>query len=162
MNVLAKAALVAAALLAAGGASGAAASGAGVSGAGAGRAGVAGAATAAPRGSVPACIAFGVRAIDEHRTVTQMPAACRGLSRSEVNFALGRAIYLVAGSGQRKVAWRRHAAVEGARLAKLITALAQSSPGAPEPEPGPGRARAAGPGRWTAARSAWPRWPPGC
>jgi hypothetical protein len=58
---------------------------------------------AAPRGSVQACTAFGVRAIQEHRTVTQVPAACRGLSRAEVNFALGRSIYLVAGSGHHKV-----------------------------------------------------------
>jgi hypothetical protein len=91
------------------------------------------------RGSVQACIAFGVRAIDEHRTVTQVPAACRGLSRAEVNFALGRAIYLVAGKGHRKVVWRHDAAVAGARLARLITALAQPSPGT-----GPGTSVAAG------------------
>jgi hypothetical protein len=91
------------------------------------------------RGSVQACIAFGVRTIDDHRTVTQVPAACRGLSRAQVNFALGRAIYLVAGKGQRKVVWRHNAAVAGARLARLITALAQSSPGA-----GPGPSVAAG------------------
>jgi hypothetical protein len=103
-------------------------------------AGCAGGRPAVPaRGSVQACIAFGVRAIDEHRTVTQVPDACRGLSRAEVNFALGRAIYLVAGKGQRKVVWRHDAAVAGARLARLITALAQSPPGA-----GPGPSVAAG------------------
>jgi manganese efflux pump family protein len=86
--------------------------------------------TAAPRGSVQACTALGVRAIEEHRTVSQVPAACRGLSRAEVNFALGRAIYLVAGAGHHKVAWRRNAAVAGARLARLITtAMAQSPRG---------------------------------
>ena len=82
------------------------------------------------QGSVQACIAFGVRAIDEHRTVTQVPAACRGLSRAEVNFALGRAIYLVAGSGHHKVAWRHDAAVAGTRLARLITTAMAQSPGA--------------------------------
>jgi manganese efflux pump family protein len=81
------------------------------------------------KGSVQACIAFGVRAIDEHRTVTQVPAACRGLSRAEVNFALGRAIYLVAGTGHHKVAWRHDAAVAGTRLARLITAAMAQSPG---------------------------------
>jgi len=98
----------------------------------------------APRGSVQACIAFGVRAIDEHRTVTQVPAACRGLSRAEVNFALGRAIYLVAGAGHHKVGWRRDAAVAGTRLARLITtAMAQSpavsgaAPGSAGSRPGP-------------------------
>ena len=81
------------------------------------------------KGSVQACIAFGVRAIDEHRTVTQVPAACRGLSRAEVNFALGRAIYLVAASGHHKVAWRHDAAVAGTRLARLITTAMAQSPG---------------------------------
>jgi hypothetical protein len=92
----------------------------------------AGCATSRPapaNGSVQACTAFGVRAIDEHRTVTQVPAACRGLSRAEVNFALARAIYLVAGSGHHKVAWRRDAAVAGTRLARLITTAMAQSPG---------------------------------
>jgi hypothetical protein len=92
----------------------------------------AGCATSGPapaKGSVQACIAFGVRAIDEHRTVTQVPAACRGLSRAEVNFALGRAIYLVAASGHHKVAWRHDAAVAGTRLARLITTAMAQSPG---------------------------------
>jgi hypothetical protein len=92
-------------------------------------AGCASSAAAAPPGSVQACTAFGVRAIEAHRTVTQVPAACRGLSRADVNFALGRSIYLVAGSGHHKVAWRQAAAVAGARLARLITTA--QSPGAP-------------------------------
>jgi hypothetical protein len=92
-------------------------------------AGCAAGGTAAPRGSVPACTSFGVRAIEQHRTVTRVPAACQGLSRAQVNFALGRAIYVVAGTGHRKVVWRRDAAAAGTRLARLITALAQSSPG---------------------------------
>ncbi|HTT54199.1 MAG TPA: hypothetical protein VMH35_22640 [Streptosporangiaceae bacterium] len=115
MNVLAKAAVAAAAglgvLLGAGCAAGRAPS---------------------PRGSVQACLEFGARAIEDHRTVTQMPPACQGLSHGEINFALGRAIYLVAGSGHRKVVWRRDAAIEGARLTRLITALAQPSR-APQP-----------------------------
>ena len=94
------------------------------------------------KGSVQACIAFGVRAIDEHRTVTQVPAACRGLSRAEVNFALGRAIYLVAGTGHHKVAWRHDAAVAGTRLARLITAaMAQSPGGSPAGAAGSGAGR---------------------
>ncbi len=100
-----------------------------------------GGSAAAPRGSVQACIAFGVRAIDDHRTVTQVPAACRGLSRADVNLALGRAIYLVAGSGHHKVIWRRDAAVAGARLARLITALAQSGRPAAASSPAGGGAR---------------------
>lgn len=92
-------------------------------------AGCAARAAAPQRGSVQACITFGVRAIEAHRTVTQVPAACRGLSRAEVNFALGRSIYLVAGSGRHKVAWRHDAAVAGARLARLITTAMAQSPG---------------------------------
>ena len=108
-------------------------------------AGCAARAAAPQRGSVQACITFGVRAIEAHRTVTQVPAACRGLSRAEVNFALGRSIYLVAGSGHHKVAWRHDAAVAGARLARLITtAMAQSS-GAPGASAGAGAGGRAGP-----------------
>ncbi len=130
-----------------------------VAAAGVGLAGVAGLAVAgcaatgaatgaaAPRGSVAACTAFGVRAIEQHQTVTQVPAACRGLSRAEVNFALGRSIYLVAGTGHHKVAWRRDAAVAGARLAGLITTAMAQSPGAPAAS---GAAPAAGQG--TASR----------
>ncbi len=78
-----------------------------------------------PRGSVPACTAFGVRAIEHHVTVTTVPPACRGLSRPAVNLAIGRAIYEVAGAGQHKTAWRRRASVVGTRLAQLITSLPQ-------------------------------------
>ena len=90
----------------------------------------------ASRGSVQACTAFGVRALEHHVTVTTMPPACRGLSRSEVNLAIGRAIYEVAGAGQHKTAWRRRASVAGTRLAKLITSLPQ--PAGPPPSTSPG------------------------
>ena len=74
-----------------------------------------------PQGSVSSCTAFGVRAIDQHLTVTQKPAACQGLSKAQVNLAIGRAIYLVAGPGRHKVAWRHEASLAGARLAGLIS-----------------------------------------
>jgi hypothetical protein len=74
-----------------------------------------------PQGSVSACTAFGVRAIDQHLTVTRKPAACQGLSKAQVNLAIGRAIYLVAGPGRHKVAWRHKAWLSGARLAGLIS-----------------------------------------
>ncbi|MCW2910213.1 MAG: hypothetical protein JWL68_5002, partial [Actinomycetia bacterium] len=74
----------------------------------------------APLRSVPACTAAAAQAIEHRITLTTIPAACRGLSRAELNFALGRAIYAVAGAGQHKPAWRRRAAVAGARLAPLI------------------------------------------
>jgi hypothetical protein len=74
-----------------------------------------------PQGSVSSCTAFGVRAIDQHLTVTQKPAACQGLSQAQVNLAIGRAIYLVAGPGRHKVAWRHEALLAGARLAGLVS-----------------------------------------
>jgi len=78
-----------------------------------------GAPSAAPQsGTVQACADYGVRAIEHHVTVTWMPAACRGLSKAQVNQAVGKAIYLVAG-GRRKAAWRRQAYLAGARLAYL-------------------------------------------
>jgi hypothetical protein len=74
-----------------------------------------------PQGSVSACTAFGVRAIDQHLTVTRKPAACQGLSKAQVNLAIGRAIYLVAGPGRHKVAWRHKALLAGGRLAGLVS-----------------------------------------
>jgi hypothetical protein len=70
-----------------------------------------------------------------------MPAACRGLSKAQVNQAVGKAIYLVAG-GRHKAAWRRQAYLAGARLAYLTsppqrTASSRSRgsaiPGSPAP-----------------------------
>lgn len=71
-------------------------------------------------GSVPACTAAAVRAIDQHAPLASVTAACRGLTRAELNFALGRGIFDVAGAGHHKAAWRRRAVAAGARLARLI------------------------------------------
>jgi hypothetical protein len=84
-------------------------------------------------GSVPACTSYGVRAIEQHLTVTREPAACQGLSQAQVNLAIGRAIYLVAGPGRHKAAWRREALLAGARLAGLIS---PSQHTAAPPQPG--------------------------
>jgi hypothetical protein len=101
------------------------AAGCGAPEAGAQRAGV-------HQGSVPACTSYGVRAINQHLTVTREPAACRGLSQAQVNLAIGRAIYLVAGPGRHKAAWRREALRAGARLAGLISP-SQATAAAPAP-----------------------------
>ena len=98
----------------------------------------------APQGSVSACTAFGVRAIDQHLTVTREPAACQGLSKAQVNLAIGRAIYLVSGPRRHKVAWRREASLAGARLAGLISAPQQTV--GPQP-PGNASAGSGAPGR---------------
>ena len=98
------------------------------------------AASGPARGSVPACTAFGVRAIEQRLTPARLPPACQGLSRAEVNFALGRAIYLAAGSGRHKTAWRRAARVAGARLGRLISGLPPSATSSPAASGGTSRA----------------------
>lgn len=95
------------------------------------------------RASVPGCTAYGLHAIEQQITATRMPAACLGLSKAQVNFALGRAIFEAEGSGQHKVAWRRRAVIAGAVLGSLISQLpaaAGSRPGRylPPGPPGPG------------------------
>ena len=72
------------------------------------------------RASVPGCAAYGVRAIERHVTVTRVPAACRGLTRAQIDQSVTRAVDIVA-DGRRKVAWRRAAVAAGARLARLVT-----------------------------------------
>jgi hypothetical protein len=116
----------------------------------------------APRGSVPACTAAAVQVIQHHLPLPAVTAACRGLSRADLNFALGRAIYEVAGAHQHKTAWRRRAAVAGARLARLIESQprhASPPPGGARPSPGavaPPRAGLAG--RWGLALGTLAAW----
>jgi hypothetical protein len=110
-----------------------------------------------PRGSVPVCTAAAVRAIEHHVPLAGVTAACRSLSRSELNFALGRAIFDVAGTGHHKTAWRRRAVAAGARLARLIESgrrPAGLAPGAAGPAPSP-----AGPAsRWGLGLSTLTAW----
>jgi hypothetical protein len=99
----------------------------------------------AQQGTVQACASYGVRAIEQHVMVARTPAACEGLSRAQVNLAVGQAVYRIAG-GRHKAAWRRAAAQAGTWLAHLVsppqgTAVPQPSgyaiagPSAP-PRPG--------------------------
>jgi hypothetical protein len=123
----------------------------------AGGAGGAGGALA-PRGTVPGCTAAAARAIEHHVTLTRIPAACRSLSRAELNFALGRAIYEVAGAGQHKTAWRRRAAAAEARVSRLIQSL-RRHPAAARPHSGPPAPPSATPaGRWTPGLAALAAW----
>jgi hypothetical protein len=81
------------------------------------------------RATVDTCYAFGVQALQRHRTVTAVPRACAGLSQAEVNLAVARAVREVAGPGH-KAAARRQASREGAYLARLINTV---PPGRPAP-----------------------------
>lgn len=106
-------------------------------------------------GSVPACTATAVRALEHHVTLTTLPGPCRGLNRAQLNLALGRAIYEFAGAGQHKGAWRRRAAAAGARLAGLIKSLPQP---AVHPRPVPPPPRAAPAGRWEPGLATLATW----
>jgi hypothetical protein len=79
-----------------------------------------GSAGGTPQASVPGCTAYGVYAIEHHITVTQTPAACEGLSKTEVNQAAARAIMQVAG-GVRKAIWRKRASEAAPFLAHLFS-----------------------------------------
>jgi hypothetical protein len=106
-------------------------------------------------GSVPACTATAVRALEQHATLTNLPVPCRGLSRAQLNLALGRGIYEVAGPGQHKAAWRHRAAAAEASLARLIKSAPQPAvhlrPVPPPAPPGPA-------GRWGTGLAALATW----
>jgi manganese efflux pump family protein len=85
------------------------------------------AAPAAYRASAGTCFAFGVRALQQHLTVTTVPRACAGLSRAAVNQAVDRAVREVVGT-RPKAAARRLAYQEGARLAYLIRTVPRAAP----------------------------------
>lgn len=111
-----------------------------------------------PHGSIQACTAAAVQAIEHHVPLTTVSAACRGLDPAELNFALGRAIYDVAGAGHHKTAWRQRAVAAGARLARLVESQrrhpATGRPAAGSPPPPPG----APPSRWRTGLAALAAW----
>ena len=81
-------------------------------------------------GTVAACRDYGEAAILRHVTVTWVPAACRGLSRSQVNQAVAAAIREVSG-GRPKAARRRLAGSVAPELAFLIRAPLPAATPAP-------------------------------
>jgi manganese efflux pump family protein len=78
-------------------------------------------------GSLRACSAFGVLAIERRVTVVTVPPACSGLDRAQVDQAMASAIRVAVGP-HAKAAGRRLAYRDGKYLAHLI---------APLPPPGP-------------------------
>ena len=77
----------------------------------------------APRASVESCIQFGVAAIRHHVTVTSLPPACRGLTRAQVNFAVGSALHSVAIGAGGKVRQRERIAQVSHFLEHLVVAV---------------------------------------
>jgi hypothetical protein len=71
------------------------------------------------RASVESCIQFGISAIKHHVTVTSVPAACRGLTRAQVNFAVGSALHVMAIGPGGKVGQRKRVAKFSPFLAHL-------------------------------------------
>ena len=75
-------------------------------------------ATANGSGSVRNCASYAYQAIRSHTRITALPAACHGLSGSDVNDAASMAIRQAAGRGAKSV-WRKRAAAACLRHADL-------------------------------------------
>jgi manganese efflux pump family protein len=82
---------------------------------------------AAPQGSVSSCFQFAATAIHRHTTVTAVPPACRGLSRLQVNVAVGRALHDAAAGARGKVRQRQIIARDSSYVAGLTRAVAVPS-----------------------------------
>ncbi len=82
---------------------------------------------ATSQATVAACYAFAVQALDQHATVTSVPAACTGLTHEQINQAVDRAIRAVVGPHRKAVA-RRLAHQEAAYLSYLVTVVPPHAP----------------------------------
>jgi hypothetical protein len=76
---------------------------------------------------VASCYAFAVQALNQHVTVTSVPAACVGLTHEQINLAVDRAIRAVVGP-HRKVVARRLAHEEAAYLSYLVRVVPPRAP----------------------------------
>jgi hypothetical protein len=89
---------------------------------------------AASQATVAACYAFAVQALNQHITVTSVPAACTGLTHEQINLAVDRAIRAVVGP-HRKVVARRLAHEEAAYLSYLVTVVPPRAQAPPASSP---------------------------
>jgi len=104
------------------------------------------------RPTVESCTAFGFNALEHHVTVTSLPAACRGLTRAQVNYAVGQALYAMAGTVHGKAQRRALILKLSPLLAHLVSTV---PPQAAQPLPTPAAARASGPSLGLAALVSW-------
>jgi hypothetical protein len=81
-----------------------------------------GAAGTTEHATTQSCFAYGVRALRRHETVTRVPPACAGLSREQVNAAVGRALREVVGP-LAKAPFRSRALGESRYLAGLVRSI---------------------------------------
>jgi manganese efflux pump family protein len=82
---------------------------------------------AASPGSVSSCFQFAATAIHRHTTVTVVPPACRGLSRLQVNVAVGRALHDAAAGARGKVRQGQIIARDSSYVADLTRVVAVPS-----------------------------------
>jgi len=107
---------------------------------------------APPRPSVQSCTSFGINAIAHHVTVRSLPPACRGLTRAQVNYAVGRAVYAMTATVHGKA--RRRALT--LKLSPLLAHLVSTVPAQRgQPVPTPAAGRASGPSLGLAALISW-------
>jgi hypothetical protein len=89
----------------------------------------------AGEGSVGSCLRFGIEAIEHHVTVTELPPACQGLTRLEVNLAVAGAMRSVAVGIHGKARQRARMLSASRYLQHLVTAVpARRSQPAATPE----------------------------
>jgi hypothetical protein len=87
------------------------------------------------RASVGSCIQFGISAIKHRVTVTSLPAACQGLTRAQVDFAVGSALHVMAIGPGGKVGERKRVAQFSPFLARLAATVPEQPSQPPVPAP---------------------------
>jgi hypothetical protein len=85
-------------------------------------------------GSQQACTAYAYAAIERHTVITATPAACEGLTPSQVNQAVGAAIRMTLGNGT-KSARRKQAGAAAPWVQALITTPGPASASPPATYP---------------------------
>jgi hypothetical protein len=91
--------------------------------------------SAASRASRETCPQFLVEAIKHHVTITSLPRACRGLTRAQVNIAVGSALHQAAGGARGKVRQRERILRLSHFLGRLVTVVPEQRSHPPVPAP---------------------------
>jgi hypothetical protein len=90
--------------------------------------------------SVGSCTQFGIAAIRHHVTVTALPPACQGLTRAQVNFAVGTALRSAAGGAGGKLHQRARVAAASHYLEHLVSTVPTQRSRPPAPVAATGQA----------------------
>jgi hypothetical protein len=94
-------------------------------------------AASSPAGSTAGCTTDAYRSIRARQRLASVPAACRALTPSQRNEAVGLAIRMASGTGS-KSEWRRQARAAAAYVSALITGPAPTVPPTTVPAPSVG------------------------